>query len=128
MWYDNPGFPQGGPKIEGPWLWVVVPGTRLDESTDLLAEASGGKVTEERIATHGATEGKPVGDDVWTSHKIAPTGSHNLDDMLGRPSTDDVVYGTLSIYSPREQETTMYVGFINGGKVWLNGTPAFERL
>ena len=128
VWYDNPGFPQGGPKIEGPWLWVVVPGTRLDESTDLLAEASGGKVTEERIATHGATEGKPVGDDVWTSHKIAPTGSHNLDDMLGRPSTDDVVYGTLSIYSPREQETTMYVGFINGGKVWLNGTLAFERL
>ena len=128
VWYDNPGFPQGGPKIEGPWLWVVVPGTRLDESTDLLAEASGGKMTEERIATHGATEGKPVGDDVWTSHKIAPTGSHNLDDMLGRPSTDDVVYGTLSIYSPREQETTMYVGFINGGKVWLNGTPAFERL
>ena len=128
VWYDNPGFPQGGPKIEGPWLWVVVPGTRLDESTDLLAEASDGKVTEERIATHGATEGKPVGDNVWTSHKIAPTGSDNLDDMLGRPSTDDVVYGTLSIYSPREQETTMYVGFINGGKVWLNGTPAFERL
>ena len=128
VWYDNPGFPQGGPKIEGPWLWVVVPGTRLDESTDLLAEASDGKVTEERIATHGATEGKLVGDNVWTSHKIAPTGSDNLDDMLGRPSTDDVVYGTLSIYSPREQETTMYVGFINGGKVWLNGTPAFERL
>ena len=27
--YDNPGFPQGGPKIEGPWLWVFLPDTRL---------------------------------------------------------------------------------------------------
>ena len=20
-WFGNPGFPQGGPNIEGPWLW-----------------------------------------------------------------------------------------------------------
>ena len=74
VWYDNPGFPKGGPKIEGPWLWVVLPDTRLDSGTDILAEASGGTVTEEKIATNGATLGKPVGDEVWTSHELPPTG------------------------------------------------------
>ena len=66
--YDNPGFPQGGPKIGGPWLWVLLPDTILDSSTDLLSEASGGTVTEVDVATQGATVGKSVGDDVWTSH------------------------------------------------------------
>ena len=23
---ETPAFPKGGPKIEGPWLWVTVPG------------------------------------------------------------------------------------------------------
>ena len=61
VWHENPGFPKGGRKIEGPWLWVTVPGKQLDASTDLLAQASGGTVTEKRIATHGATEGKSCG-------------------------------------------------------------------
>ena len=49
LWHGNPAFPKGGPKIEGPWLWVVFPGREieaLDSSTDLLSEMSGGKVTE----------------------------------------------------------------------------------
>ena len=25
VWHDNPGFPEVGPAIEGPWLWVVLP-------------------------------------------------------------------------------------------------------
>ena len=29
---NNPAFPKGGPKIEGPWLWVVLPDTELDDS------------------------------------------------------------------------------------------------
>ena len=37
----------------------------LNSSTDLLSEASGGAVTETEIATHGAIEGKSVGDSVW---------------------------------------------------------------
>ena len=37
-------------KIEGPWLWVTVPGKRLTDRTDLLAEASSGSVTEDRVA------------------------------------------------------------------------------
>ena len=69
-WYGNPGFEKlanlGGPKIEGPWLWIYLPHVRLEESfdTDFLSEATGGKVTEVGVATDGATEGSPVGDEV----------------------------------------------------------------
>ena len=94
--YDNPGFPQGGPKIEGPWLWVFLPDTRLND-TDLLSEASGDRATEVDVATQGATVGKSVGDDVWTSHQLPPTGRNNLDDMLGRTLPDGVMYGTVSL-------------------------------
>ena len=80
LWFDNPGFPKGGPKIEGPWLWVVLPSTDpgrdIRSGTDLLAEASDGRVTEMAVATHGATEGKSVGDSVWTADhdKLPPRG------------------------------------------------------
>ncbi len=120
-WHNNPGFPEGGPKIEGPWLWVVLSQARLDSSTDLLAEASGGTVTEIAVATHGATEGKSVGEDVWTSHQLPTTGWHNIEDMLKRSIDGGVIYGSVSLYSPREQDTTMYVGGQQEVKVWLNG-------
>ena len=125
IWYSNPAFPKGGPKIEGPWLWMVLPDVRQDRSTDLLAKASSGKVTETEIATHGAIEGKPVGDDVWTYRTLPPTG--RIEDMLGRFIHDGVIYGTVSLYSTREQKTTMYVGSGHRLKVWLNGTLIYER-
>ena len=128
VWYDNPGFPKGGPKIEGPWLWVVLPDTRLDSGTDILAEASGGTVTEEKIATNGATLGKPVGDEVWTSHELPPTGRDNIRDMLKHDIPDGVIYGVVSLYSPRRQDTTMYIGSEHGVKVWLNGGLVHARL
>ena len=124
--YFNPAFPEGGAKIEGPWLWIFLPDTRLDD-TDLLAEASGGSVTELKIATQGATEGKAVGDDVWTSDKLPPTGRDNLDDMVGRALPDGVMYGTVFLYSPREQNTTMYLGCEQEVKVWLNGVLIYKR-
>ena len=127
IWFDNPAFPKGGPKIEGPWLWFVLPDTELDSGTDLLSEASRGTVTEVEIATHGATAGKSVGDGVWTSHKLPPTGWNNIEDMLKRSLRDGVIYGTVSLYSPQEQNTTMYVGSENEVKVWLNGTLIYER-
>ena len=120
-WHSNPGFPEGGAKIEGPWLWVVLPQARLDSSTDLLAEASGGAVTEIAVATHGATEGGAVGDDAWTSHRLPTTGRHNIEDMLKRSIPNGVIYGTVSLHSPRQQDTTMYVGGAAGVRVWLNG-------
>ena len=128
LWHGNPAFPKGGPKIEGPWLWVILPDTKLDSNADLLTEASGGTVTEVEVATHGATEGKPVGDDVWTFQDLPPTGRNNIGDMLKRSRFDGVVYGSVSLYSPQEQNTTMYVGSQDGVKVWLNGTLIYERI
>ena len=130
VWHSNPGFPTHAPKIEGPWLWVVLPGTvgELLDSTDLLSETSGGTVTETEVATHGATEGGSVGSSVWTSHKLPPAGGNNIEDMLKHTISDSVIYGSVSLHSPREQETTMYVGGDLGVRVWLNGTLIYERL
>ena len=129
LWSSNPGFPKGGPKIEGPWLWVVLLNTAESHvnDTDWLSEESGGEVTEEKIAAHGATEGQSVGDAVWTSHRLPPTGENNIEDMLGRTIRDGTIYGSVSLYSPREQETTMYVGGDRGVRVWLNGTLIYEH-
>ena len=77
-------------------------------------------MTETKIATHGAVKGKSVGDDVWTAHKLPVTGW--IKDMLNRSISDAIIYGTVSLYSPQEQETTIYVGGHREIKVWLNGT------
>ena len=61
---DNPGvLQQGGPKITGPWLWVLLPGAQFEDfrSRDLLAQASGGDVTEREIAANSVKEGESVG-------------------------------------------------------------------
>ena len=129
VYHDNPAFPETGPSIEGPWLWVVLPNTRLSRSKDLLSEASGGTVTETEIATHGATEGQPLGDDVWTYRKLPSTHSFNVSHMLeDRFDGSAALYGTVSLHSPRKQETTIYVGSHNGFKVWLNGSLIYEAL
>ena len=127
IWFDNPAFPKGGPKIEGPWLWVWLPDKRLENGTDLLSEASGGAVTEVQVATHGAAEGNSVGDKVWSSHRLPPTGSNNIEDMLQRSISNGVIYGSVSLYAPREQDTIMYVGSHRKAKVWLNGVFIYEN-
>ena len=127
-WHNNPGFPEGGAKIEGPWLWAFLPDLRLDSGADLLAEATGDTVTEVGVSTQGATIGKPVGDGVWTSHKLPPTGWNNISDMLKSEVPTGVIYGTVSLYSTRRQNTTMYVGAEHGLKVWLNGAVIHEDL
>ena len=48
--------------------------------------------------------------------------------MLKRDPPDGVIYGTVSLYSPREQETTLHVGADDGLKVWLNGTLVYANL
>ena len=136
FWANNPGIPKGGPKIEGPWLWVALPNTRLSNRTDLLAKASGGAVTETEIATHGAIVGQSVGDSVWTTYNLPPTGKDNISQMLKdsiyknsiHPNPGAALYGSVSLYSPREQNTTMYVGGDDGVKVWLNGTLIYEHI
>ena len=128
VWHDNPAFPETGPSIEGPWLWMVLPNTRPSHTKDLLSEASGGTVTETEISTHGATEGQPLGDDVWTYRKLPPTGSQNVVRMLEGRIDGALVYGTVSLHSPRQQDTTLYVGSHNEFKVWLNGVLVYEAL
>ena len=133
-WFGNPGFPQGGPKIEGPWLWVLVPGEGFWDGLDLLSQASGNAVTEVGIATSGATEGSPIGKNLWTSHKISPVGGDNIRTMLTAigmeedNDVDDVVYGSLTLYSPREQQTQVFAGSDIVHKVWLNGELVQENL
>ena len=119
----------GGPKIEGPWLWIYLPHVRLEESfdTEFLSEATGGKVTEVGVATDGATEGSPVGDEVWTLHKLPTTGRNNFHDMLGRTLPLGLIYGNIYLYSPEEQNTTMYLGAHQRVKVWLNGQLIYQR-
>ena len=128
VWHDNPAFPEAGQSIEGPWLWVVLPNTEPSGSKDLLSEASGGTVTETEIATHGAIEGQSVGDDVWTYRKLPSTDSFNVNRMLGGNINGALLYGTISLYSPRQQDTTIYVGSHNEFKVWLNGSLIYEAL
>ena len=146
--HTNPGFPQGGPKIEGPWLWVLVPEADIKSAVvakledpnddhlanlDVLAEASGGKVTELKVSTHGAIEGNPVGNNVWYSGTISSTGRNNIEtvlteEVLAGPFVPGVIYGCVVLYSPRQQEATLFAGNDGGGKAWLNGDLVHEKL
>ena len=126
LWFNNPAFPKDAPKIEGPWLWVVLPDTPLSSIKDLLSDASGGMVTEVEIATYGAVEGQSVGPDVWTSRKLSAEWN-NIEQMLGG-RIGGALYGTVSLHSPREQDTTLYVGSHDDFRVWLNGPLIYESL
>ena len=128
------GIPEKGPKITGPWLWVILPGTWLG-SRDFLSEASGGAITEQSVATVGAKEGKSVGNSKWTEHTLSATSGNNINEMTdalgwgtGWEIYDHIVYGAVSLESPRKQETTMLVGSGDGVKVWLNGDLVHKAL
>ena len=134
LWYENPGFPRGGPKIKGPWLWVMVPGPELNGETDFLSQASGGAVTELQIATHGAKEGELAGESVWTIHEISATGEDNIGDLTnalgwatGEETVGYILYGSIVLNSPREQQTKIFVGANDGVKVWLNGRLVYKE-
>ena len=136
-WFSNPGFPQGGPQIEGPWEWLMLP---VEETAhgllvDYLAEASDGKVTEQQIATIGASEGSMVGDSTWLKGTLEPynfrNSERNIDnlrrlldpqDMIGLKDDQElVVYSSITLYTPRTQQTRIFMGASEGRKVWLNG-------
>ena len=128
----NPGL-SGRDPITGPWLWMIVPtgdsggAAAALSGVDFLAQASGGKVTEVKIATNGATEGNAVGDKVWEIGALSATGSDNLNAMandtgLGSGDINNhVAYGALTLESPSVQKATMLVGSDDAVKVWLNG-------
>ena len=134
-WHKNPGYPQGGPKIEGPWLWLQLP---EETSVDYLAEASDRKVTEQQIATIGATAGDGVGDNVWLSGTLEhyndnPDKSDSNIDKLRRSLSIEhkrglvTVYASITLYSPRRQQTKMFIGAgAFPRKVWLNGALVYN--
>ena len=130
--HGNPGFPTKGPKIEGPWLWMVVPIEKmssLDAATsgmDFLEQMSGGVVTELEIANNGAKAGEPVGGNVWTTSEISPVGDnlHNLvkaTNLRTNNAHHYVAYGSIVLASPKNQVVNMLVGSSDSVKIWLNG-------
>ena len=128
----NLAFETPGPKIEGPWLWTIAPTDEQNGSAaassgkDYLSEASGGAMTEAHIAANGATAGSVVGDSMWTPGTLPPTGDNNIIGLLHTLGlrtgiNTPVAYGVVSVESPREQDTRLYVGNGVPVKVWLNG-------
>ena len=141
LYENNPDLiSDTAPKIEGPWLWMIVPtdgkpGARTALSwKDWLAAASNGSVTEQQIATQGATAGERLQNRVWTLGRLAPAGGDNVGEMvntigLAKGTIDHhVAYGSIVLDSPREQNTRMYAGSDDNHKVWLNGELVRERL
>ena len=121
-----------GPQIEGPWVWTIAStggiggAAAVSSGIDYLSLTSGGAVTERQIATYGAMTGDAAGNQVWTSGTITSTGNDNITEMLntiglGGKRENHVAYGCISLYTPKQQRTTMYVGSGNAVKVWLNG-------
>ena len=133
----------GGPKIQGPWLWMIAP-TNLGDADiggaaaaisgiDFLSRQSDGALTEQKIAAEGAIIGESVGNQVWTLGSLRPEGSDNINDMLISIGLADgdiynhVAYGSILIDSPEEQDTLMFTGSDDAVKVWLNGEIVHEN-
>ncbi len=137
-WHRNPGYPEGGPKIEGPWLWLMLQShwTEGTDQIDHLSKASNGKITEQQIAALGAADGERIGDSVWLKGTLEPynyNDSFSNRDNLRRLllSEEEVVeskspwfevYSTITLYSPRPQQTRIFIGAADAPrKVLLNG-------
>ena len=115
---------------------MLVPGEGHDNGIDLLSRASDGAVTELEIATNGAIEGDTVSENVWTSGKISPVltddDGGNIGTVLNaagmeRKYDENMVYGSITLYAPREQQTTIFSGGWGAEKVWLNGEFIHEK-
>ena len=137
-WHRNPGYPQGGPKIEGPWLWLMLQShwTEGTDQIDHLSKVSNRKVTEQQIATLGVAEGERIGNSVWLKGTLEPyhydDPYRNLNNLrrLLLPEEEVVesrspwfeVYSTITLYSPRTQQTRIFIGAADSPrKVLLNG-------
>ena len=127
-WDTNPGFPKYDPSIEGPWLWLVLPDTTQNINTDTLSRTSRNTINEIDIATHGAIEGSPVEEQVWTAHKLLSSDNDNRSaTILEQTTQNTVIYGTISLHSPYRQETTMFANNNHGLKVYLNQTVVYKK-
>ncbi len=122
-----------GPKIEGPWLWTIAPTGKIGgaeaaaSGIDWLAEVSNNSVTEHQVATSGVTAGDEVGNTVWMLRELSATDEDNINKVMNATGLGTgnieyhVAYGYISLDSPDEQNTRMFVGSDDAVKVWLNG-------
>ena len=129
----KPAIPGVAGKITGPWLWMIAAteanqGGANSTDVDSLAEASGGAVTEEMVAMHGASAGDAVGDLEWTIGEISETGGNNVNDLvneigLGEGDVNDhSSYALIILNAPEDQSgVPAKVGSDDSVKVWLNG-------
>ena len=111
------------------WLWMVAraedgQGGAAATDVDLLARASKDEVTEEDIATIGASEGDSVGDYDWTLAELPQDG--NLDVIataLNVTGAFDHItsYGLVTLVSDEAKEVQLLAGSDDSIKVWLNG-------
>ena len=118
-------------KILGPYLWMIAKtaggqGGQNSTNIDSLDDASGGKVTEEEIAKHGAREGDEVGDYEWTSGTLANNGDINaLVNQTGMEvgALDDITSYALIILKTKRAQANVAMGVSSDDsvKVWLNG-------
>ncbi len=111
------------------WLWMVAraedgQGGAAATDVDLLAMASKDEVTEEEIATIGASEGDSVGDYDWTLAELPQDG--NLDVIataLNVTGAFDHItsYGLVTLVSDEAKEVQLLAGSDDSIKIWLNG-------
>ena len=122
-----------GPKIEGPWLWMMAPTGKIGgakaaaSGIDWLAEVSGGSVTEQYVAINGVTTADEVGNRVWTIGELSATDDDNINKVMNATGLGTgnieyhVAYGYITLDAPNDQDTRMFVGSDDAVKVWLNG-------
>ena len=96
---------------------------------DLMAEGTGGKITDASLSTleglhltratevawddnHGGTRG-------WTVFEIDPTDLYNM--TRGGPSDNITNYGVIVIDAPRTMTAVMSPAHDDVGQIWLNG-------
>lgn len=118
-------------KILGPYLWMIaktVDGQGGANSTyvDSLDQASNGKVTEEKIAKHGAREGNEVGNYEWTPGTLANNGDINA--LVNKIGLEDgeldhiTSYALILLKTKRAQaNVAMGVSSDDSVRVWVNG-------
>lgn len=118
--------------ITGEWLWMIAPteanqGGQASTDIDSLAVASNDDVTEEMVATDGATEGDEVGDYAWTLGELPDNGDINamlveLGVTENADFNDVTSYALITLVSEEDMEGVMLgVSSDDSVKVWLNG-------
>ncbi len=112
------------------WLWMIAraeegQGGAAATDVDLLAAASKDEVTEEMIATIGASEGDSVGDYDWTLAELPQNGDLNVlvnEAGIEEGGLDDITaYGLVTLVADEAQEVQLLAGSDDSIKVWLNG-------